>query len=109
MGAYFSTHFSPKDTNPKVQDFVKKYQEKFKAMPDGMAPLGYDAMMVLAQAINTAGSTDGAKMRDALAGIKDFDGVTGKITIDSKRNATKAAVVLKVNSKGNDFVASVAP
>jgi branched-chain amino acid transport system substrate-binding protein len=108
-GSYFSTHFSPKDTNPKVQDFVKRYQEKFKAMPDGMAPLGYDAMMVLAQAINTAGSTEGPKVRDALAAVKDFDGVTGKITIDPKRNATKAAVVLKVNSKGNDFVASVAP
>lgn len=108
-GSYFSTHFSPKDTNPRVQDFVKKYQEKFKAMPDGMAPLGYDAMIVLAQAINTAGSTDGAKIRDALAGVKDYDGVTGKITIDAKRNATKAAVVLKVNAKGNDFVASVAP
>ena len=48
-GCYFSTHFSPQDTNPKVQDFVKKYQEKFKAMPDGMAPLGYDAMMILAK------------------------------------------------------------
>jgi branched-chain amino acid transport system substrate-binding protein len=108
-GSYFSTHFSPKDTNPKVQDFVKRYQEKFKGMPDGMAPLGYDAMMVLAQAINTAGGTDGAKIRDALAGVKDFDGVTGKITIDPQRNATKAAVVLKVNGAGNDFVASVAP
>jgi branched-chain amino acid transport system substrate-binding protein len=108
-GSYFSTHFSPKDSNPKVQDFVTKYQAKFKTMPDGMAPLGYDAMMVLAHAINTAGSTDGAKIRDALAAVKDFDGVTGKITIDAKRNATKAAVVLKVSSKGNDFVASVAP
>ena len=108
-GSYFSTHFSPKDTNPKVQDFVKRYQEKFKTMPDGMAPLGYDAMMVLAQAIKTAGSTDGAKIRDALAAVKDFDGVTGKITIDSKRNATKSAVVLKVNGQGNEFVASVAP
>ncbi|MGI8438325.1 MAG: ABC transporter substrate-binding protein [Chthoniobacterales bacterium] len=108
-GSYFSTHFSPKDTNPKVQDFVKRYQAKYHELPDGMAPLGYDAMMVLAQAMNTAGSTDGAKVRDALAAIKDFDGVTGKITIDPKRNATKAAVVLKVNAKGNDFVASVAP
>ncbi|MBA3387310.1 MAG: ABC transporter substrate-binding protein [Chthoniobacterales bacterium] len=110
-GSYFSTHFSPKDTNPKVQDFVKRYQAKFNAMPDGMAPLGYDAMMVLAQALNAAGGTEGPKVRDALAAVKEFDGVTGKITIDGKRNATKAAVVLKVGGqgKGNDFVASVAP
>jgi branched-chain amino acid transport system substrate-binding protein len=108
-GCYFSTHFSTQDTNPKVQDFVKKYQEKFKMMPDGMAPLGYDAMMILASAITTAGSTDAAKIRDALAGVKDYDGVTGKITIDSKRNASKSAVVLKVNGKQNDFVTTVAP
>jgi branched-chain amino acid transport system substrate-binding protein len=108
-GSYFATHFSAQDKNPKVQDFVKKYQEKFKAMPDGMAPLGYDAMMVLAQAITAAGSSDGAKVRDALVKVKDFDGVTGKITINEKRNATKAAVVLKVNGKQNDFVATIAP
>ena len=98
-GCYFSTHFSPQDKNPKVQDFVKKYHEKFKTMPDGMAPLGYDAMMILAQAMNTAGSTEGAKVRDALAKVKDYEGVTGKITIDEKRNATKSAVVLQVKGK----------
>jgi branched-chain amino acid transport system substrate-binding protein len=108
-GCYFSTHFSPQDKNPKVQDFVKKYHEKFKAMPDGMAPLGYDAMMILAQAINTAGSTEGAKVRDAFAKVKDYEGVTGKITIDEKRNAQKSAVVLKVNGKQNDYVTTVAP
>jgi len=84
-GCYFSTHFSVQDKNPKVQDFVKKYQAKFHAVPDGMAPLGYDAMMILGQAINTAGSTDGTKIRDALASVKDYPGVTGNITIDEKR------------------------
>jgi branched-chain amino acid transport system substrate-binding protein len=108
-GCFFSTHFSPQDTNPKVQDFVKRYQEKFKAMPDGMAPLGYDAMMILGAAIKTAGSTDAAKIRDALANVKNYEGVTGKITIDAKRNANKSAVVLKVNGKQNDYVATVAP
>lgn len=108
-GCYFSTHFSAQDKNPKVQDFVKKYQEKFKTMPDGMAPLGYDAMMVLAEAIKTAGSTDAAKIRDALANVKGYEGVTGRITIDDKRNANKSAVVLKVNGKQNDYVATIAP
>jgi branched-chain amino acid transport system substrate-binding protein len=108
-GSYFATHFSTQDKNPLVQDFVRKYQAKFKSVPDGMAALGYDAMRVLAQAINTAGSTDGAQIRDALTKVQDFDGVTGKITINEKRNATKAAVVLKVNGKQNDFVTSIAP
>ncbi len=108
-GCYFSTHFSVQDKNPKVQDFVKKYQAKFHALPDGMAPLGYDAMMILGQAINTAGSTDGTKIRDALASVKDYPGVTGNITIDEKRNAKKAAVVLEVKGSKANFVASVPP
>ena len=108
-GCYFSTHFSVQDKNPKVQDFVKKYQAKFNALPDGMAPLGYDAMMILGQAINTAGSTDGTKIRDALASIKDYPGVTGNITIDEKRNAKKAAVVLEVKGNKTNFVATVPP
>ena len=108
-GCFFSTHFSPKDQNPKVQDFVKRYQAKYHTMPDGMAPLGYDAMMILADAIKLAGGTDGAKIRDALAAVKDYDAVTGKITIDAQRNASKSAVVLKVAGKENDFVTTVAP
>jgi branched-chain amino acid transport system substrate-binding protein len=108
-GSYFATHFSTQDKNPQVQDFVRKYQAKFNAVPDGMAALGYDAMRVLAQAINTAGSTDGAQIRDALTKVQNFDGVTGKITINEKRNATKAAVVLKVNGKQNDYVTTIAP
>ena len=108
-GCYFSTHFSVQDKNPKVQDFVKKYQAKFQALPDGMAPLGYDAMMILGQAIKTAGSTDGTKIRDALASVKDYSGVTGNITIDEKRNAKKAAVVLEVKGNRTNFVATVPP
>ena len=108
-GSYFSTHFSPADQNPRVQDFVKKYTAKYKTAPDGMAPLGYDAMMILADAIKKAGTTDGDKVRDALASVKNYDAVTGMITIDAKRNAQKSAVVLEVEGKENKFVASVAP
>ena len=108
-GCFFSTHFSPADSNPKVQTFVKNYQGKYSAMPDGMAPLGYDAMMILADAIKKAGTTEGDKVRDALAAVKDYEAVTGKISIDANRNATKSAVVLEVHGKENKFVASVAP
>jgi branched-chain amino acid transport system substrate-binding protein len=49
-------------------------------------------------AISRAGSTDGAKIRDAIAATKDFPGVTGNITINKERNAVKSAVVLKVEN-----------
>ena len=55
--------------------------------------------MVLFDAIKRANSTEGAKIRDAIAQTKDFAGVTGKITLDADRNAVKPAVVLEVKGR----------
>ena len=101
-GAYFSNHYSKDDTSPRVQEFVKTYTAKYGHAPSGLAALGYDAMKIVALAIKTAGSADRAKIKDALAQTKDFPGVTGNITIDANRNASKPAVVLQI--KGNEFV-----
>lgn len=95
-GTYFSTHFSPEQSGPIVQEFVKKYQAKFGAMPDAMAALGYDSVMLLVDAFKRAGTTDGPKVRDALAATKDFPGITGQITIDEHRDAKKPLVILEV-------------
>jgi branched-chain amino acid transport system substrate-binding protein len=65
--------------------------------------------MLLADAIQRAGSTDGDKLRDALAATKDFPGVTGKITIDAQRNATKALVILQVKDGKFQLVEKIAP
>jgi branched-chain amino acid transport system substrate-binding protein len=95
-GTYFSTHFSPEQTDPVVQNFVKKFKEKYGLMPDAMAALGYDSAMLLANAFKRAGTTEGPKVRDALAATKDFPGVTGHITIDENRDAKKPLVILQV-------------
>src|SRR5208283_2986044 len=108
-GDYFSTHFSPEDTSPAVQDFVKKFRAKFNETPDAMAALGYDSAMILADAMKRAGSTDGAKVRDALAAEKDFAGVTGKITIDANRNASKPAVILEIKNGAFKYVETISP
>ena len=108
-GDYFSTHFSPQDTSPAVQTFVKKYQDKFKDTPDAMAALGYDSAMILADAIKKAGSTDAAKIRDVLAAEKDFPGASGNITIDANRNASKPAVILEIKNGAFQYVQTVAP
>jgi branched-chain amino acid transport system substrate-binding protein len=108
-GDYFSTHFSPQDTSPAVHSFVKKYQDKFKDTPDAMAALGYDSAMILADAIKKTGSTDAAKIRDALAAEKDFPGVSGSITIDANRNASKPAVILEIKNGGFKYVETVSP
>lgn len=95
-GCYFSNHYSVDDPSPAVQKFVSDYKAKYGAVPDALAALGYDAARILAEAIRRANSTDGAKVRDALAQTKDFSGVTGKITIDKDRNAIKPVVMLKI-------------
>jgi branched-chain amino acid transport system substrate-binding protein len=108
-GDYFSTHFSPDDTSPAVQNFVKAYQDRYHGVPDAMAALGYDSAMILADAIKRAESTDAAKIRDALAATKDFHGVTGVISMDADRNASKPAVILTVKNGQFKYVDTIAP
>jgi branched-chain amino acid transport system substrate-binding protein len=95
-GYFFSTHYAADSDNPRVQEFVKGFTAKYGATPDAMAALGYDSAGILAASLKRAGSTDGVKLRDAIAATSGFDGVTGKISIDANRNARKDAVVLKI-------------
>jgi branched-chain amino acid transport system substrate-binding protein len=97
-GYYFSTHYSADADSPKVQEFVERYRETYGAVPDAMAALGYDTALILADALGRAGSPEGARLRDAIAATRDFDGVTGRISIDPERNARKDAVVLKIEN-----------
>ncbi len=108
-GTYFSTHFTPEDTNAVVQAFVKKFQAKYNQTPDAMAALGYDSLMILADAMKRAGTTDGDKVRDALAATKDFPGITGNITIDAERNASKPAVILEIKNGKYHYLQTIAP
>jgi branched-chain amino acid transport system substrate-binding protein len=100
-GCYFSTHVSAEDPSPKVQNFITKYKAKFNIMPDAMSFLAYDAGMILFDAIKRANSTEPDKIKNALAETKDFDGVTGKISMNEQRNAVKPAVILEI--KGGKF------
>lgn len=109
-GCYFSTHYSSEDKSPQVQEFVKKFQAKYNGeTPDAMAALGYDSAMVLADAIKRAGTTEGAKLRDAIAATKDFPGVTGKTTLDEHRNATKSAVIITIKDGKFQYVETINP
>ncbi len=109
-GTYYSTHSSPESSAPEVQGFVKKFRARWEGeIPDSIAALGYDAALLLFDSLRRAGTTDSAKLRDAIAATKNFPGVTGSITIDAQRNATKSAVILTVKDGKFKFVESVAP
>jgi len=93
---YFSTAYSADDPDSVVQNFVHKYTTRYDDKPDAFAALGYDAGLILFDAIERAGSTEGAKIRDALVATRDVRGVTGSITIDGDRNARKPIVIIAV-------------
>lgn len=108
-GNYISNHYSVDDPSPAIQKFVADYKARYNIPPDALAALGYDSMKVLADAIKRAGSTENAKLRDAIAQTKDFPGVTGKISIDKDRNAVKPAVVLKLENSKFVYETTIAP
>ena len=96
-GAYISTHYSVDDPSPAIQQFVDLYKQRYgNLLPDAHAALAYDGARLLFDAIARTGSTEGDKLRDALAQTKNFNGVTGVISMDADRNAVKPAVVLKL-------------
>jgi len=100
-GCYFSTHVSTENPDPKIQEFITKYKAKYNSTPDAMAFLAYDAGLILFEAMKKAGTTEPEKVKNELAKIKDFLGVTGKISINEQRNAVKPAVILEI--KGGEF------
>ncbi len=109
-GCYYSTHYSPENQSPAVTNFVQKFKQRWNGeTPDAMAALAYDSASVLADAIKRAGSTEGAKVRAALAATKDFAAVSGNTTLDAQRNATKSAVVVTIKGGAFKFVETVAP
>jgi branched-chain amino acid transport system substrate-binding protein len=104
-GCYYSTHYSPQSQDPEVQKFVQAYKAKFNnEIPDAMAALGYDSFLVLADSIRRAGTTDGPKLRDAIAATKDFPGATGKTTIDEHRDASKPATLVTIKNGQFQYV-----
>lgn len=109
-GTYYSTYFSADNTAPDVQGFVQRYQKRWSGeKPEAVSALGYDAVRLISAAIQRIGTTDAAKLRDAIAATKDFPGVTGRTTIDPKRNSAKAAVMLVVRHGKTEFFEAVTP
>lgn len=94
-GNYFSNHYAPEEDRPEVKNFVASYQKKYGSTADGLAALGYDAALVLFDALERAPTTGGKDLRDAIAATKNFTGVTGTFSIDEKRNAMKSAVIIE--------------
>jgi branched-chain amino acid transport system substrate-binding protein len=108
-GCAFSTHFNVNTESGNVAEFAKKFKAKTGDLPDGLSALGYDDVMMVADAITRAGKFNRFAIRDALASTKDFEGVTGKITINKDRNADKPATIMQIKDGKLEFVTQIAP
>lgn len=107
-GCFFTNHYSKDDKAPIVQEFVKKFNAKYKAAPDALAALAYDATNIMLDAINRAGSTDGAAIKSALVKT-DLRVVTGQVKFDAQRNPVKSAVIIEVKGGQQVYRTTVAP
>jgi branched-chain amino acid transport system substrate-binding protein len=128
-GCYYSNHFAVDNPDPRLQQFLKSYKDKFGKEPDAIGGLAYDAAQVLFQSMEAlqqqdaktfaglaasqagtpARKTATGKLRDIIAGTKNFAGVTGVITLDANRNASKPAVVLEIKGGKKVYNTTIAP
>lgn len=108
-GCYFADHYSMTEERPAVQNFVRRFRERYKRDPDAVNALSYDAMRMLADAIRGAGSLDRVAIRDRLAAMKDFEGVSGVITMGPDRNPIKPVVIVRIQNGKTEFAERVVP
>lgn len=105
-GVQFTTPFFREEPRPIVQEFIKAYKEKFNKEPDMLSAQSYDSVLVLADAIKRANSTDKEAIRKALSATKGFEGVTGKFSFDDKNEVIKPVIITKVENGKFTYVKS---
>lgn len=107
---YFTGHFHPEAaTTERAKEFIARFRKKSNKDADAFVALGADAYFLLVEAIEKAGSTEGPKVRDALASMKDFQGVSGVINMGEDGNPIKSMVINKVEGGRFVYVTTVNP
>lgn len=100
---YFCSQYSSESTDADLQAFLKEYKATYNTDANMFAVLGYDAMGMMAAAINKAGSTDSAKICDAMKAL-EYKGLTGNTTFDENRNPIREAVITTIADGKYKFV-----
>jgi branched-chain amino acid transport system substrate-binding protein len=105
-GLFFSTHYAAAGATGATKEFIDRYNEKHGYVPDDVGALTWDTMRLAQQAIQDCGeltgdiNADRKCVRDALARIKDFDGITGKMTFTEEGDPIKCAVIVRISEQG---------
>lgn len=109
-GIYFTTHFHRDMVdNPRGKKWLELFKQEYGKEADAFTAMGADAYFIVLDAIKRAGSTDPQKIRDALVETKDFEGVSGKITMKPNGDPIKAMVLNKVQDGKFAFVRTIPP
>lgn len=102
-GAYLTTSMSVEDPDEKVQKFVEDYKALYGDEPANTSTMFYDAIYVICDAIERAGTTDGPSVKEALK-TTDLECVTGTITFDEERHANKEIVIAQIVNGSYKFI-----
>jgi branched-chain amino acid transport system substrate-binding protein len=115
-GLFFSTHYAAAGAKGATKAFIDRYQKKYGYVPDDVGALTWDSLRIVQEAIQSTGKITGnikkdrQSVRDALAKVKAFDGITGRMTFTEEGDPLKCAVIVKINDKGEfEFYKSVCP
>ena len=101
-GYYFSTHYAADAATPVATKFIDGFKAKYNSTPDDVAALTYDSFGLLFQALKSAAKLDRDSIRDALAKIPKYEGVTGNMQFkEGSGDPTKSAVIVQI--KGGKF------
>jgi branched-chain amino acid transport system substrate-binding protein len=115
-GSFFSTHYAAAGAKGATKEFIDRYQKEYGYVPDDVAALTWDSIRIVQQAIQDCGKLTGnikvdrQCVRDAMAKIKEFDGITGKMTFTEEGDPIKCAVIVRISDTGEfEFYKSVCP
>ncbi|MCE5241507.1 ABC transporter substrate-binding protein [bacterium] len=108
-GLYFTTHYAADTATPKAQQFITAYKAAYNSVPDDVAALTYDSFGLLFAAVKTAGQLDREAVRTALAGITNYEGVTGNMQFKGTGDPVKSAVVIQIKDGKFKFFQTAQP
>ena len=108
-GSYFTTHFSPDTDEPGARRFVDTYRSLYDAAPSGGDAVSYDAVRLLLEAMERAGSLDPKAVREQLAATENFAGATRIAGYDQNRHPTKSVVIMTIRDGVGQFHRQIDP
>lgn len=115
-GLFFTTHYAAAGATGATKTFIDRYKKKYGYVPDDVAALTWDSLMIIQKALqNTGGLTGNLKkdrdnLRVAMSQVKKFKGITGEMTFTEEGDPIKCAVIVKISDAGEfEFYKSVCP